>query len=140
MLFARLIVIAAASAAALLAAGIVLAFGTAMSESDLTLIERIEFFGAAYFATGYGPAIALVLSVTAVVLAEARNIRSVLYYVIAGALIGFVSSWSVDLSPALENTTDIAPITLAKTIATFAGMVGGLVYWAIASRRAAKAV
>ena len=114
------------------------ALGSVMSDSDLSMTERIQFFGGAFLATATGPAIALVMSLAAVALAEMKGIRSVLYYVIGGLIIGFVTSWSVDLSPALENTTDIAPITFAKTIATVAGGIGGLVYWLTAGRSAGR--
>jgi hypothetical protein len=124
-------VVAAAVVAALVA------LGTLMSESDLTLTERIEFFGGAFLQTGTGPAVALVLSLAGIALGEVRGIRSAAYYIIGGLLVGLATAWSVDLSPALENTTDIAPITLAKTMATLAGGVGGLVYWLIAVRRVA---
>jgi hypothetical protein len=116
---------------------ILVALGTVMSESDLSMAERIEFFGAAFLKTGTGPAIALVLSLAAIALAETKGIGAALYYIIGGLIIGFVTSWSVDLSPLLENTTDIAPITLAKTMATVASGIGGLVYWFIAGRSAA---
>lgn len=115
---------------------ILVALGTVMSESDMSIGERVQFFGAAFLNTGIGPAIALVLSLAAIGLAEMKGIGSALYYIIGGLVIGFVTSWSVDLSPVLENTTDIAPITLAKTIATVAGGIGGLVYWFIAGRSA----
>lgn len=115
---------------------IMVALGTAMSESELSMAERIQFFGTAFLQTGTGPAIALVLSLAGIALAEMKGIRSVLYYILGGLVVGFVTAWSVDLSPALENTTDIAPITLAKTMATVASGIGGLVYWFIAGRSA----
>ncbi len=135
----RLFVIFLGFVIACVAAAMALAIGVVTPDFmgiDSDPLERVRFFGAAFFATGYGPAVALVLALGAIVLAEAKGIRSVLYYIIGGALIGFMSSWSVDLSAALENTTDIAPVSFAKTIATVAGIVGGIVYWAIAGRRA----
>ena len=118
---------------------ILVALGTVMSESDLSMGERIQFFGAAFLQTGTGPAIALVLSIAGIALGEMKGISALLYYIIGGLIIGFVTSWSVDLSPVLENTTDIAPITLAKTMATVAAGIGGLVYWFIAGRSAGAA-
>ena len=125
---------------ALLAAGIVLAVGVLAPDFlglDADRMERIRFFGGAFFQTGYGPAIALLLSAGAIGLAEATRIRTVFYYGIVGALIGLASAYSVDLSAALENTTDIAPVIFGRTSAAAAGLVGGLVYWFIAVRRAA---
>ena len=43
---------------------------------------------------------------------------------------------SVDLSTALENTTDITPVGHGLEIVAAAGIVGGLVYWLIAGRNA----
>lgn len=132
----RLQIIILAFLTALAVVAILVAASTVMSESDLSMGERIQFFGAAFLNTGTGPAIALVLSLAGIVVAEMKGIRSVLYYILGGLVVGFVTAWSVDLSPALENTTDIAPITLAKTMATVAAGVGGLVYWFIAGRSA----
>jgi hypothetical protein len=139
MSFKRLLTAVIAFVIASMAVAVALVIGVLapdFSWGDSDPIERVRFFASAFLATGYGPLIALVLALGGVVLAEAKGIRSVLYYIVAGALIGFVSSWSVDLSVALENTTDIAPVNFAKTIATVAGIVGGMVYWAIAGRRA----
>jgi hypothetical protein len=118
---------------------VLVALGTVMSESDLSMGERIQFFGGAFLQTGTGPAVALALSLAGIALGEMKGIRSVLYYIIGGLVVGFVTSWGVDLRPVLENTTDIAPITLAKTMATVAAGIGGLVYWFIAVRRAGAA-
>jgi hypothetical protein len=126
-------VIALAVAAGLTAAG------TLMSEADMGFVERVQFFGGAFLNTGIGPALALGLSLAGIAFGEMKGIRNVLYYVIGGLVVGFVTSWNVDLSPVLENTTDIAPITLAKTMATVASGIGGLVYWFIAMRRAGPA-
>ncbi len=115
------------------------AVSTLMSESDMGFVERIQFFGGAFLNTGTGPAVALVLSLAGIAFGEMKGIRNVLYYVIGGLVVGFATSWSVDLSPVLENTTDISPITLAKTMATVASGIGGLVYWFIAMRRAGRA-
>ena len=115
------------------------AVSTLMSESDMGFVERIQFFGGAFLNTGTGPAVALVLSLAGIAFGEMKGIRNVLYDVIGGLVVGFATSWSVDLSPVLENTTDISPITLAKTMATVASGIGGLVYWFIAMRRAGRA-
>jgi hypothetical protein len=114
---------------------VLVSLGTFMSESDLTLTERVEFFGGAFLQTGTGPAVALVLSLAGVAFGEIRGISSLGYYIIGGLIVGLATAWSVDLRPALENTTDIAPITLAKTMATIACGVGGMIYWFIAGRR-----
>jgi hypothetical protein len=127
---------------ALLAAGVVLAVGVLAPDFlgvDSDRMERIRFFGAAFFTTGYGPAFALLLALAAVVVGEAVRMRSVLYYVVVGAMIALATAYNVDLSAALENTTDIEPVIFGKTVAAAAGLLGGLVYWAIAVRRATAA-
>lgn len=134
----RLPIIVLAFLIALAVVAMLVAASTVMSESDLSVDERILFFGGAFLQTGIGPVVALVLSLAGIAVAEMKGIRSVLYYILGGLVVGFVTAWSVDLSPALENTTDIAPITLAKTMATVAAGIGGLVYWFIAVRRAAN--
>ena len=123
---------------ALAVVAMLVAASTMMSESDLTLVERIQFFGGAFLKTGTGPAGAIVLSLAGIALGEVKGIRNVFYYVVGGLITGFATAWNVDLMPALENTTEIAPITLAKTMATIACGIGGLVYWFIAGRHAAK--
>jgi len=121
-----------------LAASIVLAAGVIASDIDADRLERVRFFASAFLATVYGPAVALLGTVVAAVAAAALRIRNLLYYVIGGAVIGLASSYSVNLSEALENTTDIVPIAYPFTLAATAGLVGGLVYWAIIGRFFAK--
>ena len=119
-----------------LAADITLAVGIIASDIDADRLERVRFFASAFLATGYGPAIGFGLPVLAIVVAEAVRIRSVFYYAIGGAVIGLVTSYSVDLSEALENTTDITPLDYPLVLGAAAGIVGGLMYWAIAGRYA----
>jgi hypothetical protein len=130
--------IVGSSLVALLAVGVTLALGVAASDTEGDAMERIRFFAGAFFATGYGPAIALLLTLAAIALAAAVRIRSVLYYVVVGALTGLASSYSVDLSDALENTTDITPVNYPLLLGAVAGAIGGLVYWAMTGRLIAK--
>ena len=137
----RPILVLLAFVTALLVAGLVLALGVVAPDIrglDSDRMERVRFFASAFFASGYGPAVALLLSIAAIALAEAAHIRSVLYYGIAGALIGLAAAYNVDLSDALENTTDIAPTIFGRTIATTSGIAGGLVYWWIMHRNAGR--
>ena len=136
---ARLIVIFFAFWLAILAAGLALALGVVapdFSGIDSDPIERVFFFGFAFFAASYAGAAALLPAFCGIVLAEAVRIRSVLYYAGVGALIGLGAFYSVDLSAALENTTDIAPVSHTLELAAASGIVGGLVYWLLAGRRA----
>lgn len=135
----RLFVIFFAFIIAALAAGLALAFGLVAPDFrgiDSDPIERIFFFGSAFVATGYAVATALLPSVLAIAIAEAVRIRSVLFYALGGALIGLAAFYSVDMSDILENTTDIAPVGHGIELAAAAGIVGGIVYWLIAGRRA----
>jgi hypothetical protein len=137
-LISRILVILVAFLVACMAAAVVLAIGVAapdFSGIDSDPVERVSFFGFAFLATGYGVAAALLPALIAILLAEIAGIRSVLYYGLAGALLGLASFYSVDLSAALENTTDIAPVAYGLPLAAAAGLVGGLVYWLIAGRK-----
>jgi hypothetical protein len=135
----RLFVVFFAFLIAAFASGLALAFGVVAPDFrglDSDPIERLWFFGAAFIATGYAVGMALLPSAIAIALAEAARIRSVLYYALGGALIGLATFYSVDVSDLLENTTDIAPVGHGMELAAAAGIVGGLVYWLIAGRRA----
>ena len=64
------------------------------------------------------------------------RIRSFLYYGVAGAVVGLASYFGSDISSRLENTTDVTPVGHVLQLAAAAGIVGGLVYWLIAGRKA----
>src|SRR5258705_12790688 len=135
----RLFVIFFAFWIAIMAAALALALGVVAPDFrglDSDPFERVVFFGFAFFAASYAGAAALLPAFCAIVLAEAARIRSVLYYAIGGALIGLAAFYSVALSETLENTTDIAPVGHTLELAAAAGIVGVLVYWLIAGRRA----
>ena len=137
----RLFVVLLAFLIAGIAATVVLAVGVVapdFSGIDSDPIERVLFFGSAFLADSYGGATALLPALAAIVVAEVAHMRNVLYYGIAGALIGLAAFYSVDLSDALENTPDIAPVSHGLMLAAIAGVVGGLVYWWIAGRKAGR--
>jgi hypothetical protein len=123
---------------ALLGAAVALALGVIASDTDADPVERVRFFAAEFFASGLGPAVALLLALAAIALGAAGRIRTILYYVVAGALVGLASSYSVDLSDALENTTDVPPVSFPLTLGAVAGLIGGLVFWAVAGRHFTK--
>jgi hypothetical protein len=137
----RLVVIFLGFLIAIMAAGLVLAIGVVAPDFngiDSDPIERVLFFGFAFLAASYAGATALLPTLAAIVLAEVAHMRSVLYYGFVGALIGLAAFYSVDLSAALEETTDITPVGHGLELAAAAGIVGGLVYWLIAGRTAGR--
>lgn len=83
------------------------------------------------FVSGYALLPALVL----IAIAEAFAIRTVLYYAMAGALVGailFLSFGGID--PAMLTIDSFA--RRETEIMVGAGIVAGLVYWLVAGRRA----
>ncbi|HET7678725.1 MAG TPA: hypothetical protein VFK79_01150 [Xanthobacteraceae bacterium] len=139
-LIGRIFVILFAFLLASLAAGMVLALGVVASDFgiDSDPVERVLFFGSAFLPESYAGATALLPALAAIVLAEGARIRGVLYYGVGGALIGLAAFYSIDLSEALENTTDITPVGHGLELVGAAGIVGGLVYWLIAGRNAGR--
>src|SRR3979409_809467 len=106
----RLVVIFLGFLVAIMTAGIVLAVGVAAPDCsgiDSDPIERVSFFGFAFLAASYAGATALLPALAAIVLAAVAHMRNVRYYGFFGALIGLAAFYSVDLSAALEDTTDI---------------------------------
>ena len=71
-----------------------------------------------------------------VVLGEALCIHSFIYYGVSGALVGLASFFGSSISMRLENTTDLPPVEHALLLAAAAGIIGGVVYWLIAGRKA----
>jgi hypothetical protein len=68
----------------------------------------------------------------------AASLRSVLYYAIAGALIGALAYFMTDVSARIAGNGPVVPITLELQWLTAAGIIAGFVYWLIAGRKAGK--
>jgi H+/Cl- antiporter ClcA len=98
----------------------------------------VTFFVASFFATSFVGATAFVPALLLIVLAEAVRMRRLLYYAVAGAVVGLTSYFGSDVSLRLEKTTDVAPVIHPLQLAAAAGIVGGLVYWLLAGRNAAR--
>ena len=96
----------------------------------------MSFFVFAFFATSFVGAAAALPALVLIVFAEAARMRSLLFYGVAGAVVGLAAYFGSDISSRLENTTDVVPVGHALQLAAAAGIIGGLVYWLIAGRKA----
>ena len=135
----RLIVIFFGLILAIMAAGIALAIGIISPDwasADSDPFERVSFFIFAFFATSFVGATATLPALVLILFAEAARMRSVLYYGVAGAVVGLAAYFGSDVSSRLENTTDVTPVGHTLQLAAAAGILGGLVYWLIAGRKA----
>lgn len=136
-LLGRIVVIFFALIVASMAAGVALTIGIVAPDwLDSDPVERVLFFTASFFATSYIGTVAMAPALLFIILAEALRIRSFIYYGIAGALVGLASYFGSNVSMQLENTTDVTPVGHALQLAAAAGIIGGVVYWLIAGRRA----
>ena len=140
-LLGRIIVIFFALIVSMMAAGIMLAIGIMVPDwpnIDSDPFERVIFFVASFFATSFIGATAFVPAVLLIAVAEAMRLRSLLYYAVAGAVVGLASYYGSDIELRLENTTDVSPVGHALQLAAAAGIVGGLAYWLLAGRNAGR--
>jgi hypothetical protein len=140
-LIGRIFVIFFALVAAIMVAGIVLSVGIVAPEwpwLDSDPFERVMFFTVSFFATSYVGATAFVPALLLILFAEIARMRSVLYYGVAGAVVGLASYFGSDIELRLENTTDVAPAGHPLQLAAAAGIIGGLAYWLIAGRNAGR--
>jgi hypothetical protein len=138
-LIGRIIVIFFAFIVAAMAAGIVLAIGIVSPEwtsGDSDPFERVSFFVFAFFATSFVGAAAMLPALVLIVFSEIARMRSIIYYGVAGAVVGLAAYFGSDISARLDNTTDMTPVGHALQLAAAAGIIGGLAYWLIAGRRA----
>jgi hypothetical protein len=140
-LIGRIFVIFFALIAAIMVAGIVLSIGIVAPEwpwLDSDPMERMLFFAVSFFATSYVGATAFVPALLLILFAEIARMRSILYYGLAGAVVGLASYFGSDIELRLENTTDVAPAGNPLQLAAAAGIIGGLAYWLIAGRNAGR--
>jgi hypothetical protein len=142
-LIGRLFVILFAIFVALFAAGVALSlgiFGPQWHVLSGDVGERVAFWGVAMFASGVTATIAFVPLLIAVVLAESFSVRSLLAYVAAGAAIMLLAYFAAGLGQTVDEPIDNPPpfISRETELTAVAGMVFGLVYWAIAGRSAGR--
>jgi hypothetical protein len=140
-LFLRILMVLFALVVAVMAAGAAIAIGMFVPEwgmMETDPVDRAMFFVFAFFATSFAGAVAFLPAFLAVIVAEAFNLRSFLYYGTIGAVIGLLGYFGSDISVRLEETTEITPVSHSLELVAAAGIVGGLIYWLLAGRNAGR--
>lgn len=143
-LLGRIIVIVFAVIVASLAAGMAIAtgvLGPAWYSLSGDPAERFIFWGATFVGATATGAVGILPLAILIVLGETFKIRSLLANTAAGAamlLIGYYGSGLAQ--PSYEESIDNPSPAVAREaeIAAAAGAVFGLVYWAIAGRKAGR--
>ena len=142
-LLGRIIVIVFAVMVASMAAGIAIAMGVLGPQwhgfsGDIG--ERVGFWMLAFAATSFTGAVGLLPLAIMIAIAESFKIRSLLVHAAAGAAMLVIGYYGSGLSKPYEESIDRPPPPVAREveIAAAAGVVFGLVYWAIAGRRAGR--
>jgi len=134
----RIIVVVFAFLAASLAAGAVVVMAVmypAISSLDLGPIDRNILAVATGFGFIFVSGIAFLPALIMVLVTEAFSIRSLLFYAMGGALFGLgVYLAFTPFDPSSMSFSGVERRELE--VMTGAGIVAGLVYWAIAGRRA----
>lgn len=139
-LFLRFFVIAFGFLCACFTAALVVTFGLLKPE-----IGNITSAGpeAIFILLAFGAAAGLITpfyvfapSFVVILVAEALSIRTVLYYALAGAVIGALAYVLSDVTAHTRGTGTVAPLTWELQLMAAAGIVAGFVYWLIAGRRA----
>jgi hypothetical protein len=137
-LLIRLIVIAFAFLAASFAAGVVVVVAVMypeLSSLDLGPVDRDALAVMAGFGFIFVSGFALLPALIMALVTEAFTIRSVLFYALGGALFGLgVYLAFTPFDPTAMNFAGVDRRELE--VMTGAGIVAGLVYWAIAGRNA----
>jgi hypothetical protein len=105
-------------------------------ESDA--VDSVMFYFAGFFIAGFAGMTALLPAIIAVAIAEGFDFRSFLYYAAAGAVVALIAFFTTDIGVRLEETTDIAPVTLGPQLVVAGGIIGGIAYWLVAGRNAGK--
>ncbi len=143
-LIGRCFVIIFAVMMASLACGIAIAIGVlgpqwqAMS-GDVG--ERVVFWGTAFFGASATGAAGMLPLLVLIALGETFNIRSLLANAAGGAAMLLIAYYGSGLAQSrFEESIDRPPPAISREteIAAAAGAVFGLVYWAIAGRRAGR--
>jgi hypothetical protein len=143
-LIGRIIVIAFAVMVASMAAGIAIAMGVLGPQWHSysgDFVERGVFWGTAFVGATATGAIGLLPLAILIVLAESFKIRSLVANMAAGAVMLLLGYYGSGLAPpSYEESIDQPPPLISREaeIAAASGVVFGLVYWAIAGRKAGR--
>ena len=143
-LLGRIIVIVFAVMVASIVTGMAIAMGVLGPEwhgfsGDVG--ERVGFWMVTFVGATFTGAVGLLPLAILIVLAESFKIRSLLAHALAGAVMLLLGYYASGLAPAsYEESIDHPPPLVAREteIAAAAGVVFGLVYWAIAGRNAGR--
>jgi hypothetical protein len=137
-LLLRLIVIFLAFLAASFAAGVIVVVAVMypeVSSLDLGPMDRDAFAIMAGFGFIFVSGFALLPAIIMALVTEAFTIRSIIFYALGGALFGlgvYLAFTPFDMSAMTFSGVDRRELE----VMTGAGIVAGLVYWAIAGRNA----
>ena len=135
-------VLLVAALAAVVALGVLFALGSYSMGEELRdgyqpedpelgfLVNVLSWlFGGASFFNVTAPTLTILPALGAIIIAEVAQIRSALYYLVAGGLA--VVALPVLASPA-DTSFDLSNLAIFAT----AGFAGGLFYWLLAGRKA----
>jgi len=142
-LLGRIIVIIFAVILASLAAGVAIAVGLLGPEwhgFSGDVVERASFVVLVFFGASFTSAVGLLPMTILIAIAESFKIRSLLVHALAGAAMVVLGYYGSGLSNRYEESIDRPPPAISREseIAATAGVVFGLVYWAIAGRQAGR--
>jgi hypothetical protein len=137
-LLIRILVILVALLLASFAAGLVVTLAVlfpTFSDLDLGMADRGAFNAVIVFGAIFVSGFALIPALLLVIISEGVGIRSFVFYATAGAVAGFVIYWS--FAAADFGALSVNSNTRREAeIMTGAGIIAGMVYWAIAGRGA----
>ncbi len=141
-LFLRSIVIAFAFLVSCMTAAFAVAYGLVAPELSDFAKGSTEYFLVLLFLGGAAglvtPLYVFAPSFIVILVAEILSLRSVLYYALAGALIGALAYFMTDVSARMQGAGTVAPLTRELQFLTAGGILAGFVYWLIAGRNAGK--
>jgi hypothetical protein len=142
-LIGRIVVIAFAVMVASVATGMAIAMallGPQWHAFSGDFGERFVFWGTAFFGATFAGAAGLLPLVILIAIAESFKIRSLLVHAAAGAALLTLGYYASGMSNRYEESIDRPPPPLSREaeIAAAGGVVFGLVYWAIAGRKAGR--